>query len=166
MLNETDLDAFGYDYWSSDYKTKVRMQNMTPMSMVKEFSQTLDQDPQPYLYAGLIAEEADEWRSEYLRDTKADQLKELADLVYVIYGFANAKGWDLDEAVRRVHVNNLGRCIQPCDRCNGEGIVDKFSTWEGTCEVCKGKGTTVQRRADGKILKNPNYPKVDLTDLV
>jgi predicted HAD superfamily Cof-like phosphohydrolase len=140
MLNETDLDAFGYDYWSSDYKTKVRMQNMTPMSMVKEFSQTLDQDPQPYLYAGLIAEEADEWRSEYLRDTKADQLKELADLVYVIYGFANAKGWDLDEAVRRVHVNNLGRCIQP----------------DGS----------IQRRADGKILKNLDYPKVDLTDLV
>ena len=96
--------------------------------------------PQPYLYAGLIAEEADEWRSEYLRDTREEQLKELADLVYVIYGFANAKGWDLDEAVRRVHENNLGRCIQP----------------DGS----------VQRRADGKILKNPDYPKVDLTDLV
>lgn len=140
MLNETDLDAFGYGYWSSDYKTKVRVQNMTPMSMVKEFSKKTEQVPQPYLYAGLIAEEADEWRSEYQRDTGVEQLKELADLVYVIYGFANAKGWDLDEAVRRVHVNNLGRCIQP----NG----------------------SVQRRADGKILKNPDYPKVDLTDLV
>ena len=140
MLNDTDLDAFGYDYWVSDYKTKVRVQNMTPMSMVKEFSKKTEQVPQPYLYAGLIAEEADEWRSEYQRDTGVEQLKELADLVYVIYGFANAKGWDLDEAVRRVHVNNLGRCIQP----------------DGS----------VQRRADGKIMKNPDYPKVDLTDLV
>jgi predicted HAD superfamily Cof-like phosphohydrolase len=87
----------------------------------------------------LIAEEADEWRSEYQHDTKAEQLKELADLVYVIYGFANAKGWDLDEAVRRVHENNLGRCIQP----------------DGS----------VQRRADGKILKNKDYPAVDLSDL-
>jgi len=64
----------------------------------------------------------------------------LADLVYVIYGFANAKGWDLDEAIRRVHVNNLGRCIQP----------------DGT----------IQRRVDGKILKNKDYPKVNLEDLV
>ena len=140
MLNETDLDSFGYSYWDSDYKTKVRVQNMTPMSMVKEFSKKTEQVPQPYLYAGLIAEEADEWRSEYQRDTGVEQLKELADLVYVIYGFANAKGWDLDEAVRRVHINNLGRCIQP----------------DGS----------VKRRADGKIMKNPDYPKVDLTDLV
>jgi hypothetical protein len=46
----------------------------------------------------------------------------------------------LDEAVRRVHENNLGRCIQP----------------DGS----------VQRRADGKILKNKDYPAVDLSDLV
>jgi len=135
MINEHDLDAFGY--WSA---TPTDLKPMTVPQMVKEFSVKLDQLPQPYLYAGLIAEEADEWRSEYLRDTREDQLKELADLVYVIYGFANAKGWDLNEAVRRVHENNLGRCIQP----------------DGS----------IQRRADGKILKNKDYPKVDLTDLV
>jgi len=134
MLNETDLDAFGY--WSA-VKPQVKM---TVPQMVKEFAVTTGQLPQPYLYAALIAEEADEWRSEYQHDTKAEQLKELADLVYVIYGFANAKGWDLDEAVRRVHENNLGRCIQP----------------DGS----------VQRRADGKILKNKDYPAVDLSDLV
>ena len=142
MLNETDIEAFEslYGYWGSDYKTRLRVLNMTPMSMVKEFANKTGQTPEPYLYAGLIAEEADEWRSEYLRDTQESQLKELADLVYVIYGFANAKGWDLDEAVRRVHINNVGRCIQP----------------DGS----------IQRRADGKIIKNPDYPKVNLTDLV
>jgi predicted HAD superfamily Cof-like phosphohydrolase len=133
MLNETDLDAFGY--WSA---VKPEVKKTVPQ-MVKEFAVTTGQLPQPYLYAALIAEEADEWRSEYQHDTKAEQLKELADLIYVIYGFANAKGWDLDEAVRRVHENNLGRCIQP----------------DGS----------VQRRADGKILKNKDYPKVDLSDL-
>lgn len=142
MLNETDLEAFEslYGYWGSDYKTRTRVLNMTPMSMVKEFADRTGQKPEPYLYAGLIAEEADEWRSEYLRDTQEAQLKELADLVYVIYGFANAKGWDLDEAVRRIHINNVGRCIQP----------------DGS----------VQRRADGKIMKNPDYPKVNLIDLI
>ena len=142
MINGTDIEAFEamYGYWGCDYGTKAKVHNMTPMSMVKEFAEKTGQKPQPSLYASLIAEEADEWRSEYLRDTTNQQLKELADLVYVIYGFANAKGWDLDEAIRRVHVNNLGRCIQP----------------DGT----------IQRRVDGKILKNKDYPKVNLEDLV
>lgn len=143
MVNADDIQAFGgdmYAYWSPDYKDKAKVQVMTPMSMVREFQEKTGQEPQPYLYAALIAEEADEWRSEYQHDTKEEQLKELADLVYVVYGFANAKGWDLDEAVRRVHMNNLGRCIQP----------------DGS----------VQRRADGKIMKNPDYPKVELGDLV
>lgn len=133
MINEHDLDAFGY--WSAPVQN-----DMTVPQMVKEFAVKTDQLPQPYLYAALISEEADEWKSEYLHDTREEQLKELADLVYVVYGFANAKGWDLDEAIRRVHENNLGRCIQP----------------DGS----------VQRRADGKILKNKDYPKVDLSDLV
>jgi len=49
-------------------------------------------------------------------------------------------GYDLDEAVRRVHENNVGRCVQP----------------DGS----------VKRREDGKIIKNKDYPKVNLTDLV
>jgi predicted HAD superfamily Cof-like phosphohydrolase len=60
--------------------------------------------------------------------------------VYVIYGYANARGWDLDEALYRVHSNNLGRMYQP----------------DGS----------IKRREDGKIEKNDSYPKVDLGDLV
>jgi predicted HAD superfamily Cof-like phosphohydrolase len=133
MISEDDLEAFGY--WSA-----IDPKPRTVPQMVQEFAVKTNQVPQPYLYAALIAEETDEWRSEYLHDTREDQLKELADLVYVVYGYANAKGWDLDEAVRRVHENNLGRCIQP----------------DGS----------IQRRSDGKILKNQAYPKVDLSDLV
>jgi NTP pyrophosphatase (non-canonical NTP hydrolase) len=142
MISGEDIEAFEslYGYWGCDYGTRARVSNMTIMAMVQEFATKTEQTPQPYLYAALIGEEGDEWRSEYLRDTKEEQLKELADLVYVVYGFANSKGWDLDEAVRRVHINNVGRCIQP----------------DGS----------IQRRADGKILKNPDYPKVNLKDLV
>lgn len=135
MIGPDDLEAFGY--WAAEAPEPTPK---TVPQMVREFAVKTEQLPKPYLYAALIGEEADEWRSEYLRDTREEQLKELADLVYVVYGFANSKGWDLDEAVRRVHENNLGRCIQP----------------DGT----------VQRRADGKILKNPDYPKVNLSDLV
>src|SRR3972149_2730140 len=39
----------------------------------------------------------------------AHLLKELADLAYVIYGTAEAFGWDLDEALRRVHESNMSK---------------------------------------------------------
>jgi NTP pyrophosphatase (non-canonical NTP hydrolase) len=66
-------------------------------------------------------------------------LKELADLVYVTYGYAATYGWDLDEAVRRVHKSNMSKL----------GVDGK-----------------PLKRPDGKVLKGPNYKKPDLTDLV
>jgi hypothetical protein len=111
---------------------------MTVADMVKEFSKVLEQKPEALLYERLVFEEFDEW-SEGDSHTE-DDLKELADLVYVIYGYANACGYDLDEAIRRIHANNLGRCVQP----------------DGT----------ILRREDGKIIKNKAYPKVDLSDLI
>ena len=134
MLTKQDLDDLGVDYYSAPPAPKP------PMSMVKEFARLTGQAPDLELYATLISEEFDEWATEYFLGTTEPQLKELADLLYVIYGYANAIGWDVEEALRRVHDNNVGRCVQP----------------DGT----------VQRREDGKILKNKDYPKVDLGDLV
>ena len=110
----------------------------SPMDMVREFASVTAQAPNPMLYDNLITEEYSEWYKE--NPETINDLKELADLVYVCYGYANALGYDLDEAIVRVHQNNLGRCIQP----------------DGT----------VQRREDGKILKNPQYPPVILSDLL
>jgi predicted house-cleaning noncanonical NTP pyrophosphatase (MazG superfamily) len=110
----------------------------SPSDMVKEFMSVTAQVVDPDLYETLIEEEFFEWQEE-IGETVAD-LKELADLVYVIYGYAEARGYDLDEALVRVHQNNVGRCIQ------SDG--------------------TVHRRADGKIIKNPDYPKVQLEDLI
>ena len=111
----------------------------TPLDMVAEFCKVTGQSPTPSLYVKLIGEEFDEWAKEGMRKSETD-LKELADIVYVLYGYALAMGYDLDEAVRRVHENNVGRCVQP----------------DGT----------VKRRADGKIIKNKDYPKVNLSGLV
>jgi hypothetical protein len=110
----------------------------SPSDMVKEFASVTGQVGTPMLYDNLVTEEYSEWFKE--EPYTENDLKELADLVYVIYGYAEACGYDLDEAVVRVHQNNLGRCIQP----------------DGT----------VQRRFDGKIIKNPDYPKVSLKDLL
>lgn len=121
---------------SLDYYTEI--EELSVLGMVKEFATKTGQIPNPSLYEKLITEEYTEWYNE-VEDPEND-LKELADLVYVIYGYANAKGYRLDEAIKRVHENNLGRCLQP----------------DGT----------VKRRPDGKILKNPDYPKVKLGDLL
>lgn len=123
------------DYYDN-VKEKARTWNMTVTDMVKEFANITGQQPNPGLYEKLIVEEFVEWGEE--ADNPHDELKELSDLIYVCYGYALAMGWNLDEAVRRVHLNNIGRCLQP----------------DGT----------VKRREDGKILKDPNYPKVDLKD--
>lgn len=137
MITREDLEYMGFSYYD-DTAEQARIRCMTPMSMVREFAEKTGQEPNAKLYFKLISEEYREWLDE--KDHTVGELKELADLVYVVYGYANAMGYDLDEAVRRVHKNNLGRCIQP----------------DGS----------VNRREDGKIIKNPNYPKPDLSDLI
>jgi len=127
---DTEDQAFGY--WSHDTKPQ------TPTEMVREFVTISGQKPNPDLYSKLISEEFYEWLEAY--EGTQEELKEMADLLYVIYGYANARGWDVEEALRRVHKNNMGRMYQP----------------DGT----------IKRRADGKIEKNKDYPKVDLGDLV
>ena len=72
------------------------------------------------------------------RNHQEHALKELADLVYVCYQYAENMGWFLDEALNRVHESNMSK-------------LDK-------------DGTPVYRE-DGKVLKGPNYKPPDLSDL-
>ena len=67
-----------------------------------------------------------------------DALKELADLVYVCYQYAENMGWLLDEAMDRVHKSNMSKLDE-----DGNPIY----------------------REDGKVLKGPNYKPPDLSDL-
>jgi len=133
MLDKDQIDEWN-EYWSGPPKSYP-----TPLEMVKQYKKVTGQEADPKLYEQLLEEEYQEWLDSDLEGAQAE-LKELADLVYVIYGYANACGWDLDEALYRVHSNNLGRMYQP----------------DGS----------IKRREDGKIIRNPDYPKVDLSDLV
>lgn len=145
------------------------------------------------LYIKLIEEEHEEWVEEYygMASYEFNELKELADLVYVTAGYlfvsdqllhqgtkyrleqeetwdfgitkmvselaagnrdlkifgqliyccfayADAMGWNLNEAYRRVHVSNMSKLGD-----DGKPI----------------------RREDGKILKGPNYKLAYLEDL-
>lgn len=63
-------------------------------------------------YYLLIQEEFEEWHEESLRVSgrdweQCDELKELCDLLYVIHGYAIQRGWDIDEAFKRVHESNM-----------------------------------------------------------
>ena len=72
------------------------------------------------------------------RNHQEHALKELADLVYVCYQYAENMGWFLDEALNRVHLSNMSKLDE-----DGKPIL----------------------RDDGKVLKGPNYKPPDLSDL-
>ena len=72
------------------------------------------------------------------RNHQEHALKELADLVYVCYQYAENMGWFLDEALNRVHESNMSKLDD-----DGNPIY----------------------REDGKVLKGPNYKPPNLEDL-
>jgi|TARA_Y100000589_G_scaffold117846_2_gene111932 predicted HAD superfamily Cof-like phosphohydrolase len=87
----------------------------------------------------LIAEEYREFIDATISEPYDAELKELADLVYVCFQYAENMEWDLEEALHRVHKSNMSKL---------------------------GLDGTPIRRADGKVLKGPNYQPPTLTDLV
>ena len=91
----------------------------------------------------LINEEYQELLEAHLKSFEydggpADCLKELADLVYVCFQYAENMEWDLNEALFRVHKSNMSKLGE-----DGKPI----------------------RREDGKVLKGPDYKPPFLDDL-
>lgn len=69
---------------------------------------------------------------------RAHMLKELADVQYVVSGFAVTFGLPLEAAFDRVHTSNMSKLV------DGKPL----------------------KRDDGKVLKGPNYQPPTLDDLV
>ena len=105
---------------SNQFQVRARQRNL----ITEEFKEFLEAEATLYLSSSKVRE---------------DCLKELADLVYVCYQYAANMGWDLDEAMHRVHESNMSK-------------LDEY-----------GKPVL---RADGKVLKGPNYKPPNLEDLV
>ena len=87
----------------------------------------------------LIAQEYEELTYGYQHEGYEQELKELADLVYVCFQYAENMDWDLEDALDRVHKSNMSKL-----GLDGKPI----------------------RRQDGKVLKGPKYQPPNLTDLV
>ena len=92
--------------------------------IVEEFKEFLEADGMMFRHGHNVQEEA---------------LKELADLVYVCYQYAENMHWFLDEALNRIHESNMSK-------------LDEY-------------GKPIYRE-DGKVLKGPNYKPPNLEDLV
>jgi len=103
------------------------------------------------LRARLIYEEVDEFMDEVFEEdffeahllrkeiNKEKVLKELCDILYVVYGFASTFGLDIDTAFNRVHASNMSKL---------------------------GDDGNPVYRDDGKVMKGPHYKPADLKDLV
>jgi len=99
----------------------------------------------------LIYEEVDEFMDEVFEDDlfqahkvrayidKEKVLKELCDILYVVYGFASTFGLDIDTAFNRVHASNMSKL---------------------------GDDGNPVYRDDGKVMKSSRYVPPDLKDLV
>ena len=105
---------------SNQLQVRSRQRNL----ITEEFKEFLEAEATLYLSSSKVRE---------------DCLKELADLVYVCYQYAVNMGWDLDEAMYRVHKSNMSK-------------LDEY-------------GKPVLRE-DGKVLKGPFYQPPNLEDLV
>ena len=143
MNENTSKDQETVKIYSDNHKTLLSSQaqefreayHLTPSSsalirsrqrnlITEEFKEFLEAEATLYLSSGKVRE---------------DCLKELADLVYVCYQYAVNMGWDLDEAMYRVHQSNMSKLDE-----EGKPIY----------------------REDGKVLKGPNYKPPNLEDLV
>lgn len=146
MISGEDLEAMGYfEMVDTVYKDKSNSE------MVKDFHKAFcpDQIDGPWsdedmsLRFKLIEEEYKElleaWDDDLHRGYEENVVKELCDLLYVTYGTLVYLGVDADRAFYRVHKSNMSKL-----GADGKPI----------------------RRADGKVLKGPNYHEPNLEDLV
>lgn len=81
----------------------------------------------------------EEFKELMTSDSPENMLKELCDLVYVALGTFVAFGWNFDEAFNRVHASNMSKLGE-----DGKPV----------------------KRADGKVIKGPNYQPPFLEDLL
>ena len=116
---------------AKEFRSKYGIQNRADRSnrarqhelIVEEFKEFLEAEGMLFMHG---------------RNHQEHALKELADLVYVCYQYAENMGWFLDEALNRVHLSNMSKLDE-----DGKPIY----------------------REDGKVLKGPNYKPPDLSDL-
>lgn len=122
---------------------------MTNFEKVKEFHDKFDvvkQNSPSFpdigtidLRTGLIEEELKELYEAIAEKNIVEVADALTDLLYVVYGMGDVFGINLDKTFAEVHRSNMSKL---------------------------GEDGRPVRRADGKVLKGPNYSPPDLTKIL
>ena len=117
---------------AKEFRSKYNLKN-SPTKKVRTYQKNLIVEE----FKEFLEAEGELWHKH--PDYPSEALKELADLVYVCYQYAENMGWFLDEALDRVHQSNMSKLGR-----DGKPIY----------------------RDDGKVLKGPDYEPPTLMDLI
>ena len=117
---------------AKEFRTKYHLKNSTDRGTTSYQKNLIVEEFKEFL-------EADGFLFRHGKNVQEECLKELADLVYVCYQYAENMNWFLDEALNRVHESNMSKPDE-----DGKPIY----------------------REDGKVLKGPNYKPPNLSDLI
>ena len=117
---------------AKEFRTRYRLKNSTDRQATSYQKNLIVEEFKEFL-------EADGFLFRHGKNVQEECLKELADLVYVCFQYAENMNWFLDEALNRVHESNMSKLDE-----DGNPIY----------------------REDGKVLKGPNYKPPDLSDIV
>ena len=104
----------------------------------------------------LIKEEADEL---LFADTLVEYLDAICDLLYVVYGAANAAGLNavlVEAAFLEVHRSNMSKLWTQAEK---DAYKDGDLEWTPRFDMWIGK-------RDGKVIKSPSYSPADLARFV
>ena len=117
---------------AKEFRSKYNLKN-SPTKKVRTYQKNLIVEE----FKEFLEAEGELWHNH--PDYPSEALKELADLVYVCYQYAENMGWFLDEALDRVHQSNMSKL---------------------------GRDGKPVYREDGKVLKGPDYEPPTLMDLI
>ena len=117
---------------AKEFRTKYNLKN-SPTKKQRTYQKNLIVEE----FKEFLEAEGELWHKH--PEYPSEALKELADLVYVCYQYAENMGWFLDEALDRVHQSNMSKL---------------------------GKDGKPIYREDGKVLKGPDYEPPTLMDLI
>lgn len=161
------------------------------MDAQKEFFKVFEVKGSPDLYATLVEEEHEEWIEDYysLDAFDFEELKELADLMYVTAGLSVTLGYDIKKASKytlaetydiaitdlvsevasgdrsQKVLSNLMYCIIGYAHEMEWNLAEAYQrVHHSNLSKLDDSGKPV-RRADGKVLKGPNYKPPYLEDL-
>ncbi len=114
----------------------------------------------------LVAEETKELAEAVKNHDYVEMVDALADIIYVVDGFAHTIGVDIDEAFRLVHVSNMTKFCVSEDEAKEtvKWYKENDSRYDSpTYRLTKDGHWVVYNKSTNKVLKSIHYHPVNLT---